>query len=117
MIALHACLKHCHDGVACLAFTGFVDGEDAVFPFFAASLSRQGDFAFDGHSRVFPWAGGAFAALDFVGRDLAAIDRFFPVEENPAFGLAYLRRITLHIPRLPVQLRHVTLQLSRLTLA
>jgi hypothetical protein len=29
----------------------------------------------------------AFTALGFASRDLAAVDGFFPVEENPAFAL------------------------------
>src|SRR5665648_714005 len=53
---LRSASQHRHDGVAGLAFAGFVDGEDAVFPFLAALLIGERDFTFDGHSGVGPGA-------------------------------------------------------------
>ena len=41
-------LQHRHNGVAGFAFAGFVDGDDAEFPFFAAFLIGERDFGFHG---------------------------------------------------------------------
>lgn len=79
-VAHHPTSQDDHDGVARHAFAGFVDGDDAVLPpvcvqrtgrFLAALLIREGDFTLDGHACIRPRAGGAFATLDLVRRNLA----------------------------------------------
>ena len=54
-------LQHRPDGIAGFAFSGLVHRNYPAFPFPAAFLVRERDFAFDGRADVGPCAAGAFA--------------------------------------------------------
>ena len=81
-------LENRRHGIARHALTRLVHRDNSVFPIFAAFLVVEGGFGFDGHGDEHPIARRAFAALDFVRGHGAAVGRFFPVQEDPAFALA-----------------------------
>src|SRR3972149_4031562 len=77
------------DDVAGRTLACLVDGDDAVLALDAGLLAIERHFALNRHADVHPVAAALpLAALDPVGRDLAALQGLLPVEEDPVLALA-----------------------------